>query len=248
MTRSLKSSNRRDQRIRRWLNLLPPEVASIKLQVLRGDEYDTLHVLAWTAERSEESESIAVGIDGALQDEANTLDAITRGRLVALVADSDEPVSTLSMRCPPDGEAEVLQEGQYDGSSSGQIAQLQQLLQAMVRMGIEERLATSRGFKQLMDAQSTFYEVAMTRWEGEAEVADELREQVAGASDRGDMLQLMETFKPLAEVAAQAVSAAMARKQGKRPPPANTNGKPDPSPAPAPPVVEATHEPETPTE
>lgn len=245
MTRSLKSSNRRDQRIRRWLNLLSPEVASIKLQVLRGDDYDTLHVLAWTAERSEESEAIAVGIDGALQDEANTLDAITRGRLVALVADSDEPVSTLSMRCPPDGESEVLAEGQYDGSSSGQIAQLQQLLQAMVRMGIEERLATTRGFKQLMEAQVSFYELAHERWQGEAETADELREQVAGASDHGDMMQLLETFKPLADVAAQAAAAAIARKSGlRRAPPANTQAPPTA----APPVVEATHEPETPTE
>jgi hypothetical protein len=178
-----RSGHSRAQRIRRWLTSCPDGIALVRVEVSRGDDgYEPLTYSVWSRERLDEVDTVAGYLSVALQDQADATCSVVHGRLAGYLDGADTCACSLSVRATPSEDADVLPDGVYDGSVAGQLGQLQQLLQAYARIGIEERLAAYRGFDRVLSAQSGLVESLLARWETESQRSDALREAIVEAT------------------------------------------------------------------
>lgn len=209
---SAKSGGARVQTIRRWLDGLESRVALVSIEAIRGDRPEPLASVVWDRERKAESMEVAGRLDRVLQDQANLLAQVITGRMAAY--DSEHAiVASMGCRALPNEEAELLPDGQFDGSVGGQLAQLQKLVEHLVRMSLEERIQQYKGWERLQAANTAMIDVLLGRHAIESTRADTLREAVLDADDYSELAAIL---KPIADQVPQlmvaATSALKARK------------------------------------
>lgn len=158
---------------------MAPGAQVVAVEVMRDETWERLQVAAGE-ELADRAAELGATLSEALQDEA---DARGQGQIVvaraAAYAGESEPIATISLRASASADAEPLEDGGYDGTQQGQVAQLQQHVQALIRLSVEERMATQRAVRQTLEMQGQVIERLLVRQERETERADVLREALA---------------------------------------------------------------------
>lgn len=225
--------NRREDRLRRWIAMLPSEgIDVLRLEVRRAGVYEAL-TFATAVDVESRAGDVAEAFSVALQGEADALGTPVRARVAAYSLGDDKERASTEVRANPGEDADPLPDGQLDPSVEGQIGQLQTFCQALMRLNIESQMASVKANREAMTTLVSVLERMDSRHAREADAVDAMRTAISeaeqdGAEWAGPAMAVLERVLPTAQ-AALAVWA-----QRKAPAPKT----PDPGP-----VVDGEHEP-----